>query len=390
MSLLAQLKYTGFNKSGVWKPYEEKPTLPCSKKIIAYYLPQFHTTPENDANWGKGFTEWRNVSRALPIFSGHYQPRAPSDLGYYDLTTDGIIKEQARIARNYGLHGWAIYYYWFNSQRVLYKPIDIIFNDSSIDINYCLLWANENWTRSWDGGSNKVLIKQDHSPEDDIRFIGEVSKYFSDPRYITYNQSPVLMVYRTSLFPNMAETVDRWKNWCAINNVAVPYLVNSQTFRDYTAPQTIGFDASAEFPPHQSALFDRKLLRTVISGLKVFDPDRDFVCHTYDSFINASTHDQTTALGYKLFRCVFPEWDNSSRRVASRSAVYYGSNPTLYKQWLKHCINRADKEDLVFINAWNEWAEGAYLEPDLFNGYAYLDATWDAIHESLAKDKSQT
>lgn len=383
MSLISQLKRTGHNKSRIWKPYEEKPTLQNPKKIIAYYLPQFHTIPENDINWGKGFTEWRNVSRSLPIFADHYQPRLPGDLGYYDLTTPGVIKEQARIAKNYSVHGWAIYYYWFDSKRLLSKPIDIIFNDSSIDINYCLFWANENWTRSWDGGNDKVLIKQDHSPEDDIRFIVEVSKYFSDPRYITYNQSPVLMVYRTSLFPNMAETVDRWKNWCSKNNIAIPFLINSQVFSDYTAPHTIGFDASAEFPPHPSALFRGELHRTIKNELNVFDPQRDFICHTYDSFINASTHDQTTALGYKLFRCVFPDWDNSSRRFESQSSVYYGSTPTLYEQWLTRYINRAGEDDFVFINAWNEWAESAYLEPDLFNGYAYLDATWNAIHQSI-------
>lgn len=381
MDINSQLKLTGYNKSQFWKPFEEKPEVKSSKKLIAYYLPQFHAIPENDINWGKGFTEWRNVSRSLPIFSGHYQPRMPADLGYYDLTTPGVINEQAKLARNYGIYGWALYYYWFDSKRLLSKPIDIIYENRSIDINYCVFWTNENWTKSWDGQNNNILVGQNHSPEDDIRFIAEVSKYFSDPRYIRYQGKPVLMVYRPKLFPNILETVERWKNWCMKNNVPTPYLINSEVF-GYDAPQNIGFDAAAEFPPHQGSLFKQDFLRIITSGFNIFDTQRVFSCYTYESYINACTYAEQNAQAYKVFKCVFPDWDNSSRRPDSPSTMFNGSTPELYKRWLTHCINKADKDDLVFINAWNEWAEGAYLEPDLFNGHAYLNATWQAIQES--------
>lgn len=379
MNAYTQLKHLGFSKSGFWTPYEDKPKIHSTKKVVAYYLPQFHTIPENDLHWGKGFTEWRNVSRSLPIFEGHYQPRYPSDLGYYDLTTPGVIEQQAALARNYGIHGWAMYYYWFDSQKLLSKPIEIIYKNPEIDINYCVFWANENWTRNWDGQSSNVIISQKHSPEDDIRFIAEVSKYFSDPRYIKYQGQPVLIIYRPNLFPSILHTVERWKNWCSIHNIPLPYLINSEVFNS-DLPKNIGFDASAEFPIHASRSFNQENLRQITGEFNLYDSQRSFKCLTYESCVDAWSTNEKIASDQKLFKCVFPDWDNSSRRFDIESTIIYGSTPSLYEKWLSFCIKNAEQDDFIFINAWNEWAEGAYLEPDLFHGHAYLEATWRAIH----------
>lgn len=380
MDAYTQLKHLGYSKSSFWKPYEAKPKLFNTKKVIAYYLPQFHTIPENDLHWGKGFTEWRNVGRSLPIFEGHYQPRYPADLGYYDLTTPGVIEQQASLAKNYGIHGWAIYYYWFNSKKLLSKPIETIYNNPNIDINYCVFWANENWTRNWDGQNSNVIISQNHSPESDVRFIAEVSKYFLDPRYIKYQGRPVLMIYRTALFPNINETVARWKNWCAINNLPEPYLIKSEAF-DSSLPNDLGFDASAEFPPLRSRSFDESLLRMIDGGFNLYDHQRKFSCFTYESCVNAWSSNQMPLPDQKVFKCVFPDWDNSSRRFNNIDCtIINGSTPALYEKWLSNCLSLAEKNDFVFVNAWNEWAESAYLEPDQFLGHAYLDATWRAIN----------
>ena len=380
MDAYSQLKYLGYSQSHFWMPYEVKPQLNHSKKVVAYYLPQFHTIPENDLHWGKGFTEWRNVSRSLPIFEGHYQPRYPADLGYYDLTTPGVIEQQAALAKNYGIHGWALYYYWFDSKKLLSKPIEMIYNNPKIDINYCVFWANENWTRNWDGQNSNIIISQNHSAESDIRFIAEVSKYFLEPRYINYQGRPVLMIYRPGLFPNIQETVDRWQNWCSINNIPMPYLIKSEAFGN-TPPKEMGFDASAEFPPHKSRSFNESLIQRIAGGFNYYDQQRKFTCFSYESCVNAWSSTQTLSPDQKLFKCVFPDWDNSSRRFNNiDSTIINGSTPALYEKWLSFCLQNAEKNDFVFINAWNEWAESAYLEPDQFLGHAYLDATWRAIN----------
>lgn len=381
MEYINYLREMTYGRSEFWSSYSSKPKIVTNKKLVAYYLPQFHPIPENDHNWGVGFTEWRNVTRSMPIYFGHYQPRIPADLGYYDLTAPGIIKKQAEISKNYGLHGWALYYYWFDSKKLLHKPLDIIYNDKSIDINYCLFWANENWTSNWDGLNQNVLVKQNHNDEDDIRFIAEISKYFDDSRYIKFNGKPVLIVYRPSLFPNINMTIERWKNWCAINNVPVPYLINSQVFNDHRNPSYYGFDSSAEFPPHHSSTFDINNLRRITGGLSIYDHQRSFISYTYDSFVQASTHSHFSNTDFKLFKCVFPGWDNSARRFSSTATILQGSTPFKYSEWLKFCLDMCEDEDIIFINAWNEWAEGAYLEPDLRNGFAFLDATWSVLND---------
>lgn len=379
MDFFDYLTLMNHSRSDQWAAFKQKEPVQSTKKLIAYYLPQFHPFSENDSNWGQGFTEWRNVARGQPLFEGHIQPHHPADLGFYDLRSPDVLREQAKLARNYGISGLSFYYYWFDSKIFMDTPIENLYNNPDIDIEYCVFWANENWTRSWDGLENEVLLRQNHSPEDDIRFIAQVSRYFSDPRYIRYNNKPLLMVYRIGLLPNARETSDRWRNWCEKNGVEVPYLVAGQAMGSYAPPEDGGFDAAVEFPPHPGTACDRSHLQS-LQNLSRFTQQREINVIDYHSAVKAWSH--RNPFNYKHFKCCFPSWDNSPRRINSCSSIFAWSNPDLYSQWLSNCLNIADEGDFVFINAWNEWTEGAYLEPDLFWGHAYLEATWKALAAS--------
>lgn len=378
-SFFNQIKKNCYHVSEYWKPYETKDSIKKCKRIITYYLPQFHRISENDLFWGNGFTEWRNVSRSLPIYDGHYQPRCPADLGYYDLSNPEVINQQALLAKNYGIFGWAIYHYQFGLNNIMTKPLDIIYSNPNIDINYCLFWANENWTKAWDGKDANILIKQNHCYESDIKFISYASKFFFDPRYIRMKDNPVLIIYRPDLFPNILKTIETWKNWCSKNNIPQPYFIKSEAFNK-TPAELIGMDASAEFPPHYSRRCELEKLR-VLHNQTIFDPNRKFLSISYESFVEAYTSDTIMNDQYKIFKCVFPAWDNSSRRITTQATIIQDSNPKLYEKWLTYCLDKSEKDDLIFVNAWNEWAEGAYLEPDLYFGHAYLDATWQALKQ---------
>jgi hypothetical protein len=343
--------------------------------LIAFYLPQFHPIPENDAWWGKGFTEWQNVSKAVPQFSGHYQPHLPGELGFYDLRLPEIQARQIALARKYGIYGFAFYYYWFNGKRLLEKPLDL-FLQSKEDFPFCICWANENWTRRWDGQESEILIGQEHSQESDLRFIQDVSPILKDKRYIRVNGRPLLIVYRANILPDVSRTVSLWREYCKSHDIGDPYLVAAQTFL-FKDPREVGFDAAVEFPPHNVEMSDISHL------LKISNPNYKGAVADYRHLVEKADYMVTPE--YKLFKTVFPGWDNEARKPG-RGYTFAFSTPELYKNWLlkaaRFTLQEQDPEKrLLFINAWNEWAEGAHLEPDRRYGYAYLQATADALKE---------
>jgi hypothetical protein len=344
-------------------------------KLIAFYLPQFHPIPENDMWWGKGFTEWQNVSKAVPQFSGHYQPHLPGELGFYDLRLPEILAQQIELARKYGIYGFAFHYYWFNGKRLLEKPLEL-FMQSKEDFPFCVCWANENWTRRWDGQEDDLLIGQEHSPESDLRFIQDIAPILKDKRYIRINGRPLLIVYRANILPNVLETVALWREYCKSHDIGDPYLVAAQTFW-FTDPREVGFDAAVEFPPHSVSMTNISHL------LKFSNPEYQGMVFDYKEIIKKTT--SLTQPEYKLYKTIFPSWDNEARKPG-RGYTFAFSTPTLYKDWLvrtaKFTLQEQDPDKrLLFINAWNEWAEGAHLEPDRRYGYAYLQATADALKE---------
>ncbi len=350
-------------------------------RLIAFYLPQFHAIPENDKWWGEGFTEWTNVKPAQPQFEGHYQPHVPGELGYYDLTDPSVQKRQVELAKQFGVGGFCFYFYWFAGKRLLETPTLNYLNDASLDLPFCLCWANENWSRRWDGLEDDILMAQEHSAEDDLAFIEYVSSYLRDPRNIHINGRPLLLVYRPSLLPSPRETVKRWRDWCRENGIGEIYLTYTQSF-ETVDPTEYGFDAAVEFPPNNSG-------PPIITD-KVEHLSPEFTGIVYDWRIFVERSKGYHQLDYTLFRSVTPSWDNTARRKSAGS-IFANSSPAGYRSWLTRSIedtldHQENKDErLIFVNAWNEWAEGAYLEPDEKYGYAYLQATRDAL-EQTAKE----
>ncbi|MGB7949977.1 MAG: glycoside hydrolase family 99-like domain-containing protein, partial [Candidatus Binatia bacterium] len=343
-------------------------------KLIAFYLPQFHPIPENDHWWGKGFTEWTLVSRASPQFVGHYQPRLPGELGFYDLRLPEIQKRQVELAKRYGIFGFCFHYYWFGGKRLLDLPLKQFLKNPELDLSFCLCWANENWTRRWDGLSQEVLIAQAHSPDDDLAFIQSIEPALRDRRYIRVNGQPLLIVYRPGLLPDPKATVQRWRDYCT--KWGGVYLVAVQAF-ETDDPRPIGFDAVVEFPPHQLGM-GAPILN---SQMAIVNPNYRGIIYDYNFFVETAKKIQRS--DFPIFRGVCPSWDNEARKPG-RGEAYHASTPALYREWLAESCRFAAKEPdpdkrLVFINAWNEWSEGAYLEPDRRYGYAYLQATAEAL-----------
>lgn len=348
-------------------------------KVIAYYLPQFHPFKENNEWWGEGFTEWTNVTKARPQYLGHQQPRLPGELGFYDLRLPQVMRQQIDLAKQYGVNGFCFHHYWFGGKRLMETPVQNFLSDKTLDIDFCLCWANENWTRRWDGLENDVLIAQNHSPEDDIAFLDDIMPALKDERYIRVDGKPLLILYRASSLPDAKETGKRWREHAVKNGLPGLYLVVVNAF-DVSSPKPFDFDAIVEFPPHQVGAKD---ITDSITPL-----NKEFTGRVYDYEELALRAGNIDNENFTCFKAVMPSWDNEARKP-TQGFSFYNAKPELYARWLdsaiKTTMKRKPEERLVFINAWNEWAEGAHLEPDRHNGYAYLHATANILRNSLSK-----
>lgn len=339
-------------------------------RLIAFYLTQFHPTPENDSWWGKGFTEWTNVTKAQPLFDGHYQPHLPTDLGFYDLRVRETRHEQIDLAKQYGVDGFCYHYYWFSGQRILNQPLDDMLVDPESDMPFCLCWANENWTRRWDAAEHEVLIAQKYLPDDDVNFIKSLVPFFEDSRYIRVDGKPFLIVYRPQHLPDAKNTLKIWRDYCQGIGLGELHLCAALTHgnEDY---RQYGFDSGVEFPPHN---LKQANFNSEISFYKSFAGN----VMQYESV--ASGYLSRDYSGQRVFKTVFPSWDNTAR-TNNRALVVLNGTPENYECWLSSTIDlvkKSEHENLIFINAWNEWAEGCHLEPDRLYGHGFLQATLDA------------
>lgn len=352
-------------------------------KAIAFYLPQFHPIPENNQWWGEGFTEWTNVTKCTPRFRGHYQPHLPTDLGFYDLRCSESMCQQAELAKQYGIYGFCFYHYWFGGRKILERPVEQLLSLGVPQIPFCLCWANENWTRSWDGQTNDVLLSQEYSDDDDLKHIRYLANCFQDARYIRIDGKPLFMVYRASAIPNPLRTTDLWRNEAKRLGIGEIYLCRVESFAsECISPGNIGFDAAVEFAPDWECLgkprFNNKLTRAIyrLTGLLRYYINNRVT--NYDDLVRNMLRKSSPT--YDRFPCVTPMWDNSARRQ-QHATVVHGATPAKYEQWLREVATRCrrNKIELLFVNAWNEWAEGNHLEPCHKWGRSYLEATKQAL-----------
>ena len=337
-------------------------------KALAFYLPQYHPIPENDEWWGKGFTEWHNVTKARPLFPGHYQPQLPGELGYYDLRVPEVRIAQAELAQAHGVHGFVYYHYWFHGRRLLERPFEEVLASGEPDFPFALCWANEEWTRGWDSQTGHVLVRQEFSEKDDLAHIRDLLRAFKDPRYITIDGRPLMLIYRPTLIPDLVRTSEIWRS--EVQRAGFPdlYLCWVESWGEppgRQGPKPFGLDASVGFMPVMGGELHPAL--ETLRGHRVLD---------YQSAADSAM--ELLDAPWKRFPSVMVGWDNTARR-ARGATIYHDATPARYEHWLRVTADSLagvrSEENYLFIVAWNEWAEGNHLEPDQRHGRAFLEAT---------------
>lgn len=345
-------------------------------KVIAFYLPQYHEVAENSEWWGEGFTEWTNVRKAKPNFVGHYQPHVPLNKDYYDLSDVKVQKRQTELAKEYGIAAFCYYMYWFDGRRILERPLDQMLAEKSIDHEFCVCWANENWTRTWDGKANDVLLGQVHTEDSDRRFIKDCLKYFRDPRYLRVDGKIALLVYRVDLLPSCSRTAEIWREEVRKAGLGELHLCAVQ-FYGVDDPRPWGFDAAVEFPPHGWLVPENR----PDQELDFINPEFNSLVFDYDKAVDWALRKPLP--DYTWYRACFPGWDNTARRQ-NTGHTFHGGNPVSFERWISAILEQSvimaePKDQIVFVNAWNEWGEGAHLEPDELYGYYNLAAVNAAL-----------
>lgn len=333
-------------------------------RAIAFYLPQFHPIPENDAWWGKGFTEWTNTAKARPLFVGHYQPHVPADLGFYDLRVPETRMEQARLARSYGIEGFCYYHYWFgNGRRLLERPFDEVLASGRPDFPFCLCWANQSWSGIWHGAPNRILMEQLYPGLHDLQaHFYHLLRAFRDERYIRVDDRPLLVIFTPYQIPGTRAFLDEWRRMAEANGLKGLFILGVRHLQDDSDPAVLGLDGAIDMripvvPPHLAPA----------KGEGVFLNHADL----------APFEIPGRQPGIQNFPCIGPSWDNSPR-LGKAGIVYMNSTPALFEANVRRAVSFLEpypgEQQLLFLKAWNEWAEGNHLEPDLKFGHQWLEA----------------
>ncbi len=370
-------------------------------KPIAIYFPQFHAIEENDRWWGEGFTDWTKVKEGYPLFEGHHQPRVPR-YGYYDLTNKEIIVQQVNMAKQYGIYGFTIYHYWFDGKQLLETPKEIFLNNKDIDIPFCLTWANETWARRWEGKDSEILQEQTYEPTKEKwkEHFDYIKQYLKDERAIKIDSRPVFQIYRPHLVTKVTEMLRYWRELAREEGIGELYFMAVKSF-DFPDNKILDeFDGVLLFNPHEAVNSkDYKGKKVFVENLLRHFPEKwvekmrvvrskirtSYILHPYDKVFDAVLKRDFKYKDKDVFNMAFLEWDNTAR-YKEKATIYHGCTPCVFKEYFSKLIkkemkNHSEEKQFVFINAWNEWAEGTYLEPDTKNGYAYLEAVKQSLEE---------
>jgi lipopolysaccharide biosynthesis protein len=358
------------------RPLEAPRRAADAPKIMAFYLPQYHPIPENDAWWGRGFTEWANVTKATPQFVDHLQPRLPADFGYYDLRVPEVQRAQARLAKLSGVDVFCFHYYWFAGRRILEKPLDSFVADPEIELPFALCWANENWTRRWDGLEQDILLAQRHSPEDDAAVFADMARYMRSPRYFKIAGKPLIIVYRPDALPEPKQTIERWRAAAQAEGLGELFILCTDAF-GFSEYARFGFDGLVEFPPHAISTGE------ITHRVQRLNPSFSGIVYDYEAVVASKEEELSFAADPRRFPGVMPAWDNEARKPGAGN-VFQGASPQLFYRWVKAALEfsrRAAPPEarMIVVNAWNEWAEGAYLEPDRWFGHGFAQALRAAL-----------
>lgn len=353
-------------------------------KIIAMYLPQFHEISENNEWWGRGFTEWTNVKKAQPLFDGHYQPRVPYN--YYDLSDIEVMKSQAELAQKYGINGFCFYHYWFNGRLMLEKPIENFLNSDELNFPYCLSWANEPWTRSWDGKTKDILIDQNYGDQSDWdNHFNYLMRFFKDKRYIKINNKPVILIYRSSSITCCDEMVARWDTLARGNGLDGIYVVETiNSFQKNPCVQLS--EAVMVFEPMYTLRHSMPVrinLKRILYKVGIIKAVEKL---SYDLVWKKILKRKRQSSGKNIYLGGFVGWDNTPRK-GKKGLIIDGSTPEKFKEYMGRLLTKANIEhsEFIFLNAWNEWGEGAHLEPDEKFGFRYLESVLESLESSEAR-----
>jgi len=365
------------NQEKVFQKWGDRLALENRARVLAFYLPQFHPIAENDLWWGRGFTEWTNVTDAVPSFEGHYQPHLPADLGFYDLRLTDVMGEQQALAERYGIEGFVVYYYNFAGRRVLEAPMENLLRRPDVNFRFALCWANENWTKHWDGGTREVLLAQSYDQQALVTVADDAIRFARDPRSIRVDGKPLFLIYRPLLIPEMprfAEYLRKRFSQAGFPGLHLVYVESMESFHNRVAPSDVGFDACVEFPPHGIAAPWSSPLPNLRD---------DWNGYAYDYVATVENALSREGVAYSRYPCVFPSWDNTPRQSLG-ATIMHDATPEVFQAYVEGKLDDLDRffvgdKRLLFVNAWNEWAEGTHLEPDHVYGHRWLEAVRRAL-----------
>ena len=376
---------------------------PVKAKLIALYFPQFHAVAENSAWWGAGFTDWDHVRSAIPQYEGHYQPRRPMGDNYYDQSILATLQWQIDTAKRYGLFGFCHYHYWFDGKQLLQTPTELMLQNQSLDFPFCLSWANETWSRRWDGNDHQILIQQTHPPTHESwkKHYDYLIRAWTDPRAIKVDDKPVFVIYRPQYINRIDEMLAYWRQLARADGLSGLYFVFQKQHDLAITRKMKSFDAVFQFQPFEAVYSPtfktRSLGQSLVGGLLRNLPERfqDRLRGMKSRVAQHATFYDYEAVWQQIVRVrpdsklttfpgAFVDWDNAPR-YKHRATVFRGASPAIFADWFRRLVasmpERQLPENFIFMNAWNEWSEGAYLEPDQRHGYQYLEAVRKALEE---------